>query len=405
MTDWSEKTRIVMTCNRGCAGALAKEARGLGFGGAAEAGPEAVELEGDLADAMRLNLWSRVAGRVLFEVAAFEAWTPDELYEGVAELPWEDWLRLDRPMHWRGSARGVGCDARYALLRCKDAVADRFTARRGRRPDATPNPDGAACMALRWEDGGATVYLDTSGVPLSRRGYRLDPWAAPVRETLAAAVLVEAGWKPEDGEALVAPMCGSGTFAIEGAWMAQRRAPGLGRGFSFENYADAPLGTWRALQEEARDAVRDGHGVRIVATDLDPRAVACAERNATRAGVAGLVKPRACDFRDTPLPGTPALVAMNPEYGERLGEEAVLAGTYAEIGDWLKGKCKGMRAAVLAGNAELARKISLKPSRRLPVWNGPLECRLLLYELYEGTRDRRLLKKHGMGGRGLEGTR
>lgn len=393
--DWTEKTRIAVTCNRGCAGALAKEARELGYGGAAEAGPEVVELEGDLTDAMRLNLWSRVAGRVLFEVAAFEAGTPDELYEGVAELPWEDWLRPDRPMHWRGSARGVACDVRYALLRCKDAVADRFRARRGRRPDATPDPGGAACMALRWEDGGATVFLDTSGVPLSRRGYRLDPWSAPVRETLAAAVLVEAGWAPEDGEALVAPMCGSGTFAIEGAWMAQRRAPGLGRGFSFENYGDAPLGVWRAMQEEARDAVRDARGVRIEAGDLDPGAVACAERNAARAGVAGLVKPRACDFRDTPLPEAPALVAMNPEYGERLGEAAELAGTYAEIGNWLKGRCKGMRAAVLAGNAELARKISLKPSRRLPVWNGPLECRLLLYELYAGTRDRRLLRKHG----------
>lgn len=395
MMDWNEKTRIVLTCCRGCAGALAREVRGLGFDGVAEDGPEAVSVEGDLADAMRLNLWSRTAGRVLFEVAAFEAETPDELYEGVSELPWEDWLRLDRPMHWRGSARGVECDARYALLRCKDAVADRFTARRGRRPDATPDPDGAACLALRWEDGGATVFLDTSGVPLSRRGYRLDPWSAPVRETLAAAVLVEAGWNPEGGEAVVSPMCGSGTFAIEAAWMAQRRAPGLGRKFSFLHYADAPLGVWRALEEEARDAFRAMPGGWFAATDRDPGAVACAGRNAARAGVDKLVRLQACDFRETALPRPPALVVMNPEYGERLGEAGELAETYAAIGDWLKRSCAGMRAAVLSGNLELGRKISLKPSRRLPVWNGPLECRLMVYDLYAGTRDRRLLRKHG----------
>jgi putative N6-adenine-specific DNA methylase len=374
---------------------LEKEARAVGFEGASAVGAEAVELEGDLADAMRLNLWSRVAGRVLFEVAAFEARTPDELYEGVAELPWEDWLRVDRPMHWRGSARGVECDVRYALLRCKDAVADRFMARRGRRPNATPDPEGAACMALRWEEGGATVFLDTSGVPLSKRGYRADPWTAPVRETLAAAVLLEAGWEPGGGEAVVSPMCGSGTFAIEAAWMAQRRAPGLGRKFSFLNYEDAPLGVWRAMEEEARAAFRAVPGGWFAATDRDPGAVTCASRNAVRAGVDKLVRLQVCDFRETALPRPPALVVMNPEYGERLGDAEALGETYRAIGDWLKGSCAGMRAAVLSGNPELTRKISLKPSRRLPVWNGPLECRALFYDLYEGTRDRRLLRKHG----------
>jgi len=398
VTDWSEKTRIVLPCNRGCAGALAKEVRALGFAGAAPAGNDAVELDGDLTDAMRLNLWSRVAGRVLFEVAAFGAETPDELYEGVAALPWEEWLRLDRPFHWRGTASGVRCDARYALLRCKDAVADRFFSRRGRRPDSSASPEGAACLSLRWVDGGAAVHLDTSGVPLAKRGYRLDPWTAPVRETLAAAVLVEAGWNPDAGEALVSPMCGSGTFAVEAALAARRRAPGLDRGdFAFMHLAGAPLDAWKELRDEARGAVRDAAGVRIVAGDRAPEAVECARRNARRAGVEDLVEFAVCDFRDTALPPPPALVALNPEYGDRLGDEAELVGVYAAVGDWLKRSCGGMRAAVLTGNPALGKRISLKPSRRLPVWNGPLECRLLLYDLYAGTRDPRLLAKHAAG--------
>lgn len=395
--DWNGKTRIAMTCGRGCAGALAKEAAGLGYAVEASEGAEdsAVETEGNLRDAMRLNLWLRTANRVLFEVAAFGAEDAEELYEGAAALPWELWLRDDVPIHWRGAARAEGLrDGRYALLKCKDAVADRFRAKRGRRPDASKSPSGASCLSLQWFDGFARIFLDTSGESLSNRGYRLDAWAAPVRETLAAAVLVEAGFAPEKGEGLAAPMCGSGTFAIEGAWMAQRRAPGLGREeWPFLRYNEAPAGWWRELEEEAREAYRAAPGGWFGASDIDGRAVTAAHGNAVRAGVEKMVRLERCDFRESALPPGPGLVAVNPEWGERLGDARELEETYRELGDWLKRAAAGKRAAVLTGNAALGRKIGLKPAKRAEVWNGPIECRLLVYELYEGTRDGRLLAK------------
>ena len=393
--DWGEKTRIVLTCGRGCAGAVAKELAGLGYAAETAEDGSAAETEGNLRDAMRLNLWSRTANRVLFEVGAFEAGDAEELYEGVAGLPWELWLRDDTPIHWRGAARAEGLrDGRYALLKCKDAVADRFREKRGRRPDASKSPAGASCLSLQWDGEFARIFLDTSGESLSNRGYRLEGWAAPVRETLAAAVLVEAGFDPEKGDGLAAPMCGSGTFAVEGAWMAQRRAPGLGREeWPFLRYNEAPTGAWRELLEEAREAYRAAPGGWFGASDVDGGAVAATHRNAARAGVEKMIRLERCDFRESALPPGPGVVAMNPEWGERLGDVRELEETYRAIGDWLKREATGKRAAVLTGNAALGRKIGLKPAKRAEVWNGPIECRLLVYELYEGTRDWRLLAK------------
>lgn len=393
--DWGEKTRIVLTCGRGCAGAVAKELAGLGYAAETAEDGSAAETEGNLRDAMRLNLWSRTANRVLFEVGAFDAGDAEELYEGVAGLPWELWLRDDTPIHWRGAARAEGLrDGRYALLKCKDAVADRFREKRGRRPDASKSPAGASCLSLQWDGEFARIFLDTSGESLSNRGYRLEGWAAPVRETLAAAVLVEAGFDPEKGDGLAAPMCGSGTFAVEGAWMAQRRAPGLGREeWPFLRYNEAPAGAWRDLVEEAREEYRAAPGGWFGASDADGGAVAATHRNAARAGVEKMIRLERCDFRESALPPGPGVVAMNPEWGERLGDVRELEETYRAIGDWLKREATGKRAAVLTGNAALGRKIGLKPSKRAEVWNGPIECRLLVYELYEGTRDRRLLAK------------
>lgn len=393
--DWGEKTRIVLTCGRGCAGAVAKELAGLGYAAETAEDGSAAETEGNLRDAMRLNLWSRTANRVLFEVGAFEAGDAEELYEGVAGLPWELWLRDDTPIHWRGAARAEGLrDGRYALLKCKDAVADRFREKRGRRPDASKNPAGASCLSLQWDGEFARIFLDTSGESLSNRGYRLEGWAAPVRETLAAAVLVEAGFDPEKGDGLAAPMCGSGTFAVEGAWMAQRRAPGLGREeWPFLRYNEAPAGAWRELVEEAREAYRAAPGGWFGASDADGGAVAATHRNAARAGVEKMIRLERCDFRESALPPGPGVVVMNPEWGERLGDVRELEETYRAIGDWLKREATGKRAAILTGNVALVRKIGLKPSKRVEVWNGPIECRLLIYELYEGTRDWRLLAK------------
>jgi len=393
--NWSEPTRILATCGRGCAGALQKELRRLGY--VAEAiSDTVVGVEGDLRDAMRLNLWLRTANRILFEVAGFAVESPDELYAAVRDLPWEEWLRGDVPFHIHGVAEHSTIrDSRFALLRCKDAIADRFVAATGARPDSTARAEGAAGIALFWQEGAAHMYLDTSGVPLSHRGYRWRPWTAPLRETLAAAILLELNWPKEPAEALVHPMCGSGTLAIEAAWMAQNRAPGLSReAFAFEFLNDAPMSVWEALKEEARGQLVAAPRAWISAGDNAPAAVVCARENAERAGVAGLIRFHTCDFRAMPLPKPPALVVLNPGYGERVGLEENLGPLYENIGTWLKMNCQGMRGAVFTGSIPLGRQVGLRPSRRTTLWNGPIECRLLEYELYAGTRDSRLLRKH-----------
>ena len=402
--DWTSPSRIVVTTSRGCEQALATELRELGLAPLPPSDPEApardaVALDGDLAAAMRINLWSRTAHRVLFELAAFEAFSPDDLYAQVADLPWDLYLRPDRPFRWTASVADIPGlrDPRFALLRCKDAVADRFVNRLGRRPDAQSAPDGAACLHLHWHDGIARIYIDTTGRPLSMRGYRLDAWLAPVRETLAAAILIEAGFSPARHEAVLAPMCGSGTFAIEAALMAQNRAPGLLRdadSFAFANLADAPLDVWKDLRAEATAAVNYAPSTWIRATDIDGDALTCTLQNARRARVEKLIYLQAGDFRTSPIPSAPGLIVMNPPYGERIGDPAALPRLYAAVGDWLKHSCTGLRAAILTADPPLAKSLRLKPSRRIPLFNGPIECRLLLFDLYSGTHDARLLAKH-----------
>ena len=394
--DWTEKTWIVATCGRGCADVLKAELRALGYA-PQDVSATSVGLEGDLRDAMRLNLWLRSANRVLFEVAGFEIDSADDLYEAVRTLPWEDWLRRDVPFHVHGVAQHETIrDPRFAVLRCKDAIADRFVEATGARPDSTAAAEGAACVALYWKDRDARIFLDTSGAPLSHRGYRWRGWVAPLRETLAASIVLATEWAKDPAEAFIGPMCGSGTLAIEAAWIAQNRAPGLAReDYAFLHLAGSDVAAWRELQAEARAKFVPAPRTWIAASDVDPQAIACARENAGRAGVENLIRFHTCDFRDTPLPKPPALIVMNPEYGERMGLEDRLVPLYEGIGAYLKAKCQGMRAAVFTGNLALGRKIGLHPRRRTAMWNGDIECRLLEFDLYAGTRDARLLRKHG----------
>ena len=394
--DWTEKTWIVATCGRGCADALKGELRALGYE-PQDVSATSVGVEGDLRDAMRLNLWLRTANRVLFEVGGFEIDSADELYAAVRELPWELWLRADAPFHVHGVAQHETIrDPRFAVLRCKDAIADRFVDRTGSRPDSTSTPDGASCVALYWKEQFAQVFIDTSGAPLSHRGYRWRSWVAPLRETLAASILLEAGWGKNTAEAFIGPMCGSGTLAIEAAWISQNRAPGLEReDYAFLHLNDVDAEAWRELKAEARAKFVAAPRTWIAASDVEAQAIACARENAARAGVDGMIRFHTCDFRDTPLAKPPAMVLMNPEYGERMGAEERLVALYEGIGSYFKEKCRGMRALVFTGNLPLGRKISLHPVRRVAMWNGDIECRLLEYDIYEGTRDARLIRKHG----------
>ncbi len=227
--------------------------------------------------------------------------------------------------------------------------------------------------------------MNTSGRKLADRNYRKIPHKAPMQETLAAAVIMATGY---DGSVpLVNPMCGSGTLAIEAALIASGRAPGLLRGnFGFMHHMGFDADAWKTMRIEAKKIRNKGPIAPIIATDIDERAIWAARKNAETAGVHHMIQFDECDFAATMIPPEDGIVILNPEYGERLGETSELEGTYKRIGDFLKQSCAGWTGYVFTGNLDLAKKIGLRISRRLEFMNAKIDCRLLKYELYRGTR-------------------
>lgn len=386
MSPWTEKRRILITCPKGIPPWLAGEVRALGFPVLAE-GEAAVETEGTLADTMPLNLHLRTGHRVLYLVAAFPAENPEGLYRGLKDIPWEEIL------HERGEHAFLSVtstvdtpsinDARYVNLKAKDAIVDRMQEKCGLRPDSGPDRDRAVVHVF-WRGSKVSIYLDTSGEPLSRRGYRKIPLAAPMQETLAAAVILATGWNGRRG--FVNPMCGSGTLAIEAALFALGKAPGLLRSnYGFIHLRGFDPAAWRAVRAAAHKAEKET-AARIIATDIEPRAVAAARQNALTAGVEARIEFSVCPFTETPVPERSGVVVLNPPYGERTGEISSLIGLYREIGDFFKKRCGGHRGYIFTGNAALSKQVGLRTKRRIPFFNGEIECRLLEYELYEGTR-------------------
>lgn len=386
MPSWNKPELLVISCARGLTPYTVQELTRLGYP-PVETGETMVSVRGTLTDAMRLNLWLRTAHRVLWPLALASARNLDELYAAVRRVAWEEWLDpagyfTVHTAVWNPSVR----DTRMPALRAKDAIADRMREACGRRPDAGPDFSGAAVF-IYWHDQEVRIYLDTTGEPLSKRGYRLLPGKAPMQETLAAACVLATGW---DGTTpFVEPMCGSGTPAIEAALIARRRAPGSFRErFAFTSlrgYAEAQP-NWLAMRLDARRGERSRDLPPIIATDLDPQAVEIAKQNATAAGVAEDIAFDVCDFAYTTVPAKPGVVFFNPEYGARLGDATELAPIYKRIGDFFKQQCSGWRGYVLTGNMELSRKIGLRSSQRLIFFNGPIECRLVGFDLYAGTQ-------------------
>lgn len=380
---------IVVTTAKGMVPLLSTELDRLGISiqGATETG---VSLVGDIDIALRLNLQSRLAHRVLWKLGDGVAHHPDQLHKRLLTLPWEDWIPVPGYVCVTASGRSAaGDDPRFVALKTKDAIMDRLKEVCGQRPDAGPER-GRTVIHMHWEGTHFTVYLDTSGEPLSHRGYRLQPGQAPMRETLAAACLFGAGWDPVTP--LVNPMCGSGTIAIEAALMASRTAPGLLRdNFGFMHMRNWPAEAWRTMRAAAmRDRLIRPPVIRILASDHDAAAVEAARANARRAGVETWVHCSVRDFREATLPPPPGLLIFNPGYGERMGETATLAEHYRSIGDFMKQAAQGYTGVIFTGNADMIKPVGLKPRLKLPLFNGPIECRLLIYDLYPGTkRDRR----------------
>lgn len=391
---WHHDNRnlLVITTAKGLAPILTGELEKLGVvvSGATETG---VSVAGNMADAMRLNLHLRTAHRVLWKIADGTANNPNGLHKAVTGLPWEKWIPENGYVCVTASGQSAtGDDPRFVALKTKDAIMDRMTGVNGHRPDSGPDR-GKTVVHIHWDSRYFTVYLDTSGESLSHRGYRLQPFKAPMRETLAAGCLIATGWQP--GTPLVNPMCGGGTLAIEAALMASRTPAGYLRGnFGFMHLAGYEERMWKTIRDEgARDRMVRPNQVRIIATDHDAKAIEAARANAARAGVAAWIAFSTSDFSRTTLPPPPGTVIFNPEYGERLGEDADLTAQYKAIGDFMKQHAQGYTGAVFTGNAEMVKAVGLKPRLRIQLYNGPIECRLLVYDLYGGTkRDRRLRK-------------
>ena len=379
-----QKSKILITCAKGIPPFLKNELLALGFPVLSEA-VAGIETEGTLDDTQKLNLFLRTAHRVLFVLKEFEANDADALYRELSRIAWEELIPADGYVCVTSSVETPAIrDTRFASLRCKDAIVDRIKAKRGTRPDSGPER-GRSVVHLYWKDSRCTVYLDTSGESLSRRGYRKIPLAAPMQETLAAAVVLATGWQGKGS--FVNPMCGSGTLAIEAALIALDRAPGSHRGnFGFMHVPGYNEVLWQELREDARKRSKKELSGRIIATDIDPDAVEAAKKNAVTAGVGHLIEFGVCDFEETQVPEGGGVVIMNPEYGERMGEAAQLEAVYKGIGDFLKQKCGGYTGYVFTGSPALAKRVSLKPKRSIPFWNSGIECRLLEYELYEGSR-------------------
>lgn len=382
------------SCPRGAESLLANELNALGARGVKEA-RAGVYFSGGIETPYRVCLWSRIASRVLMPVASFRAESPDELYSGAREIAWEEHLDPSCTL-------AVDCNvsdsaithSHYAALRIKDAVADRFVERSGARPSVNPaDPD--IRINAHISRNRALISLDLSGGSLHRRGYREEGARAPLKENLAAAMLMLSGWAKiaARGGMFLDPMCGSGTLAIEAAMIAADIAPGLARRhFGFLGWKGHDSNIWEALMEEARSRRKAGlkKAPVVFGFDIDPAALRAAKGNVRRAGLENTVRLERRDISEAAASfGTapPAagggmqfgLLAVNPPYGERLGEAARLRPLYAELGMALK-KFTGWKAAVITASSELAGCIAIEPQSRHKLYNGAMPCELLRFD-------------------------
>ena len=385
MIDHNIQSEIVISCLPGLGETLASEMQRLHFP-VEEVRSRMVKTRGSLLDTYYLNLWLRTASHVHYKLKTFGAANPDELYDQAGKLPWEDYIEVDGYFSIQSVVHNEHIrDNRFANLRLKDAIADRFMKKFGKRPDSGPDAIGVG-VYLYWEGNNATLYLDTSGRTLFKRGYRVRTVDAPMSEGLAAAVIYSTDW---DGVSpFINPMCGSGTLAIEAALMACNIPPAwLREDFGFMGIKGFDEGHWSKVKKEAADSIRQEVPAIFYASDKKRSALQAAEMNAKKAGVYDLIHFEAIDFVRSEVPQAEAgVVVFNPEYGERMGESDKLKETYQRIGDFLKQKCVNYTGYVFTGNSDLAKSVGLKTSMRKPFYNAKIECRLLEYKMYTGTK-------------------
>ena len=325
---FSQKERIIITCNNRLSPYLQQELRDLGYN-IVRAFPTGVELKGTVTDCIPLNLQLRSASQVLYSLKSFQAEHPDDVYNVVKEIAWEDILTKDGYFSVTSNVQHPSVNnSLFTNLRVKDAIVDRMRDKTGIRP-ATGSSSQALVIHLFWKEENAEVFIDTAGESIAKHGYRKIPGQAPMLEALASSTVMATRW--DRVSPFVNPMCGSGTIAIEAALIATNRYPGLYRSnYSFMHLAGYTDKLYTDCLDEVKNKIRKVPDLHIIASDMSGRAIENAALNAEAAGVRDLIRFEICDFADTPLPETEkGIIFFNPEYGERLGEVEELAETYS----------------------------------------------------------------------------
>ena len=390
----STKLRFFAPCPRGLEDVLEQELHDLGV-------PMTTKTEGGVAflspwsTMYWVNLKSHIASRILWEVGQTPYRSEEDIYRAAYHLPWTDWFAPTQTIKVKISARRCPLTSLdFVTLRIKDAVCDKFMSIRHKRPTVDTRHPNIRLDAFLNESM-VTFYLDTSGEPLFKRGHRVLSVEAPLRENLAAGLLRLAGWTPHD--VLVDPMCGSGTIPLEAAMMARRIAPGQSRSFAFERLLIHDAQRWGHLREASRLKHLAEAPAAIYASDQDPAAVKIAQRIFQGAGVSIDIRLRQSDVLTLEAPAEQGVIVINPPYGVRLSRPEELDAFYPLLGDWLKQRFSGWRAYIFTSDLRVPKLIGLAPSKRIPLFNGPLECRLYEFHIVSGSM-RKTIPKPGKKG-------
>jgi putative N6-adenine-specific DNA methylase len=373
-------------CPRGLAPVLADELRALGAAHL-EPADAGVSFTGPFDLAYEANLRSRIASRVLWRVARFPYRNEDDIYEAAKVVRWREHFSAERTFKVETNAhRAPVKSLDFITLRVKDAVADHFRTALGRRPSVAPrDPDVRIHVFL--DASTCTLYLDTSGEPLFKRGRRDHIGEAPLKKNLAAGILRLADWRP--GVALLDPMCGGGTFLSEAAEISLGRAPGRDRAFGFQKLARFNAGAWERVLTLAQREEKPLGPLPIHGSDLYGRSLDAARMNLRDAGLDHVVSLKQVNLLELSAPASSGILVTNPPYGVRLGEKEKLAAFYPKLGDQLKKRFAGWNAFIFSGDPDLARLIRLSPSRKTVLFNGALECRLYEYRMVSGGNRKR----------------
>ncbi|MBK7355053.1 MAG: class I SAM-dependent RNA methyltransferase [Propionivibrio sp.] len=373
------------SCPRGLEPLLVEDLSAAGVAHAKQI-PGGVHFSADWPACYSANLHSRIATRILWQVSRGPYLKEDDIYRQALAVPWPTWFDAGQTI--RVDITALKCPLRsleFITLRIKDALCDRFRADVGKRPSVdTREPEVRIHGFLNASE--CTLYIDTSGAPLYQRGLRQKTVEAPLKENVAAGILRFSGWQP--GIPLLDPMCGSGTFLLEAAQMALNIAPGAGRDFGFQRLKNFRLLEWKRLLDTAMDAEKPAASAQIYGSDISPVAVRAALANLDRAGLLPAVTLRSGDLLEIDAPAVAGILVTNPPYGERLSEQDELADLYPHLGSALKRKFAGWNCYLLSADMRMPKLMRLTPSKKTPLYNGALECRLFEFKMVAGSNRR-----------------